>query len=94
MVRLIIGQQHGCLPYVIAIVSALSVGNPFIQDYQLEDKLSDADSDEDEEIAQLQNEAAIEKAKRKLMRKKYFGALTVTIESYFKRERKRDTYSI
>ncbi|RCH91860.1 putative ATP-dependent RNA helicase DHR1 [Rhizopus azygosporus] len=73
---LIIGQQHGCLPYVIAIVSALSVGNPFIQDYQLEDKLSDADSDEDEEIAQLQNEAAIEKAKRKLMRKKYFGALT------------------
>ncbi|CEG67264.1 Putative ATP-dependent RNA helicase DHX8 [Rhizopus microsporus] len=72
---LIIGQQHGCLPYVIAIVSALSVGNPFIQDYQLEDKLSDADSDEDEEIAQLQNEAAIEKAKRKLMRKKYFGAL-------------------
>ncbi|ORE11706.1 P-loop containing nucleoside triphosphate hydrolase protein [Rhizopus microsporus var. microsporus] len=73
---LIIGQQHGCLPYVIAIVSALSVGNPFIQDYQLEDKLSDADSDEDEEIAQLQNEAAIEKAKRKMMRKKYFGALT------------------
>ncbi|KAI9498059.1 P-loop containing nucleoside triphosphate hydrolase protein [Zychaea mexicana] len=26
---LIIGQQHGCLPYVIIMVSALSVGNPF-----------------------------------------------------------------
>ncbi|KAI7857141.1 P-loop containing nucleoside triphosphate hydrolase protein [Circinella umbellata] len=28
---LIIGQQHGCLPYVIIMVSALSVGNPFDQ---------------------------------------------------------------
>ncbi|KAI8141696.1 P-loop containing nucleoside triphosphate hydrolase protein [Fennellomyces sp. T-0311] len=26
---LIIGQQHGCMPYVIIMVSALSVGNPF-----------------------------------------------------------------
>ncbi|CDS09619.1 hypothetical protein LRAMOSA10979 [Lichtheimia ramosa] len=26
---LIIGQQHGCLPYVVIMVSALSVGNPF-----------------------------------------------------------------
>ncbi|CAG8438620.1 8713_t:CDS:10 [Ambispora leptoticha] len=34
---LIIGPQHGCLPYVIAIVSLLSVGDPFIKDYQLED---------------------------------------------------------
>ena len=27
---LMIGQQHGCLPYVIAIVSALSVGDIFV----------------------------------------------------------------
>ncbi|KIM43329.1 hypothetical protein M413DRAFT_444160 [Hebeloma cylindrosporum] len=27
---LVSGQQHGCLPYVICIVSALSVGDPFI----------------------------------------------------------------
>ncbi|KAI5803999.1 P-loop containing nucleoside triphosphate hydrolase protein [Peziza echinospora] len=32
---LIIGQQHGCLPYVIAIVAALSVGEIFIPEHQL-----------------------------------------------------------
>ncbi|KAI9317711.1 P-loop containing nucleoside triphosphate hydrolase protein [Dichotomocladium elegans] len=26
---LIIGQQHGCLPYVVIMVSVLSIGNPF-----------------------------------------------------------------
>jgi ATP-dependent RNA helicase DHX37/DHR1 len=30
-----IGQQHGCLPYVIAIVSALSVGDLFLPQQQL-----------------------------------------------------------
>ncbi|KAJ1913724.1 putative ATP-dependent RNA helicase DHR1 [Mycoemilia scoparia] len=33
---LIIGQQHGCLPYIIAIVSGLSVGDPFIRDYHMQ----------------------------------------------------------
>ncbi|KAI5803232.1 P-loop containing nucleoside triphosphate hydrolase protein [Geopyxis carbonaria] len=32
---LIIGQQHGCLPYIIAIVAALSVGNIFLLENQL-----------------------------------------------------------
>jgi ATP-dependent RNA helicase DHX37/DHR1 len=32
---LMIGQQHKCLPYVIAIVSALSVGDVFIPEQQL-----------------------------------------------------------
>lgn len=32
---LIVGNQHGCLPYVIALVSGLSVGDPFIQDSEL-----------------------------------------------------------
>ncbi|GAA6000763.1 hypothetical protein JCM10207_004646 [Rhodosporidiobolus poonsookiae] len=31
------GQQHGCLPYVIAIVCALSVGDPFIREANLGD---------------------------------------------------------
>ncbi|KAG5437605.1 hypothetical protein PCANB_000642 [Pneumocystis canis] len=34
---LIIGQQHGCLPYIIAIVSALSVDSPFIGKNELDD---------------------------------------------------------
>ena len=38
---LVAGQQHGCLPYVIAIVCALSVGDPFIR----ESNLGDGDDD-------------------------------------------------
>lgn len=34
---LVAGQQHGCLPYVIAIVCALSVGDPFIRESNLGD---------------------------------------------------------
>ncbi|KAJ2206562.1 putative ATP-dependent RNA helicase DHR1, partial [Coemansia sp. RSA 521] len=33
---LIVGQQHGCLPYAIAIVAALSIGDPFIKEFHLD----------------------------------------------------------
>ncbi|KAJ2511868.1 putative ATP-dependent RNA helicase DHR1 [Coemansia sp. RSA 1939] len=33
---LIVGQQHGCLPYVIAIVAGLSVGDPFVKEFNLD----------------------------------------------------------
>ncbi|KAK7048361.1 P-loop containing nucleoside triphosphate hydrolase protein [Favolaschia claudopus] len=42
---LVSGQQQGCLPYVIAIVSALSVGDPFLHDEGL-----GVDDDGDEEV--------------------------------------------
>lgn len=42
---LITGQQHECLPYVIAIVAALSVGDIFIPEHQL--GLSTENADED-----------------------------------------------
>ncbi|CAK5262755.1 unnamed protein product [Mycena citricolor] len=32
---LVSGQQHGCLPYIISIVSALSVGDPFLHNEHL-----------------------------------------------------------
>ena len=38
---LIIGNQQDCLPYVIAIVSALSVGDPFISEAELSSNMSD-----------------------------------------------------
>lgn len=38
---LVAGQQHGCLPYVIAIVCALSVGDPFIREQNLGDNDDD-----------------------------------------------------
>jgi len=40
---LIGGKQHGCLPYVIAIVSALSVGDPFLHEEAL-----NGDGDDDD----------------------------------------------
>ncbi|ODV85815.1 hypothetical protein CANARDRAFT_232743 [[Candida] arabinofermentans NRRL YB-2248] len=35
---LIIGNQLECLPYVIALVSGLSVGDPFLSEFELEDE--------------------------------------------------------
>ncbi|KAG0164076.1 putative ATP-dependent RNA helicase DHR1 [Apophysomyces sp. BC1034] len=67
---LIISQQHGCLPYVIILVSALSVGDPFIQDYHLDEKRpgeDDEDSDDDEDSSD-------DKERRKVVRKKYYEA--------------------
>ena len=65
--RLIIGQQHGCLPYVIAIVSALSVGDPFIQDYHLDENQPE-ESDDDlgyRELHNITSESVAEEGKKK-----------------------------
>lgn len=43
---LIIGQQHGCLPYVIAITAALSIGELFLPEHQLDLSLDDDSTDE------------------------------------------------
>lgn len=40
---LVSGQQQGCLPYIISVVSALSVGDPFLHDEGL-------DTDQDAEV--------------------------------------------
>lgn len=45
---LIVGNQRGCLPYIIALVSALTVGDPFIGEQEVTqsdefDRLSDED---------------------------------------------------
>lgn len=74
---LIIGQQHGCLPYVIAIVSALSVGDPFIQDYHLDENQPEDSDDEDigrRELHNITSESIAEKERRKLVRKKYYSS--------------------
>ncbi|KAI9361067.1 P-loop containing nucleoside triphosphate hydrolase protein [Pilaira anomala] len=72
---LIIGQQHGCLPYVIAIVSALSVGDPFIQDYHLDEDQPESDDELDSrEIKNITSESLAEKERRKLVRKKYYSS--------------------
>ncbi|KAF7727046.1 putative ATP-dependent RNA helicase DHR1 [Apophysomyces ossiformis] len=65
---LIISQQHGCLPYTIILVSALSVGDPFIQDYHLDEKRPDEEADDSDDDDDLSDE----KEKRKFVRKKYY----------------------
>jgi ATP-dependent RNA helicase DHX37/DHR1 len=48
---LVAGQQHGCLPYVIAIVCALSVGDPFIRETNL--------GDDEDDVPELKEEKAL-----------------------------------
>ncbi|SPO31151.1 related to ECM16 - putative DEAH-box RNA helicase [Ustilago trichophora] len=50
------GQQHGCLPYIVAMVAALSIGDPFIREQLIEEEYGDRrakgnsnDDDEDRE---------------------------------------------
>lgn len=86
---LIIGQQHGCLPYIIAIVSALSVVDPFIKDYHLDNSTnSDDDVKEEEyeevrsnELNKLSEEAILQKERQKLIRKKFYDVQKVHIKS-------------
>ncbi|EKM60771.1 uncharacterized protein PHACADRAFT_203923 [Phanerochaete carnosa HHB-10118-sp] len=67
---LVSGRQHGCLPYVIVIVSALSVGDPFLREEALD---QDESSDEkDEDLSHIQSEAVRAKESRRLRRKAFF----------------------
>ncbi|PCH40127.1 nucleoside triphosphate hydrolase protein [Wolfiporia cocos MD-104 SS10] len=68
---LVSGRQHGCLPYVIAIVSALSVGDPFLREEALRD--DDEESDEEmEELSHLTSKTAKAKEARRLQRRAFF----------------------
>lgn len=67
---LIIGQQHGCLPYIIAVVAALSVGDVFIPEHQLG---TDGESDNDDSRPP-DTEAMIAETQRAKRRKEYFQA--------------------
>ncbi|KAK7056793.1 putative ATP-dependent RNA helicase DHR1 [Paramarasmius palmivorus] len=67
---LVSGQQHGCLPYVIAIVSCLSVGDIFLHEEAL--LLADGDEDEDEDMSHLTSEKVREKEALRARRKAFF----------------------
>ncbi|KAI0320190.1 P-loop containing nucleoside triphosphate hydrolase protein [Amylostereum chailletii] len=68
---LVSGRQHGCLPYIIAIVSAMSAGDPFIREEALEGDDS-SDNDEHGLLSHLKSEKTREKEAHKLRRKAYF----------------------
>jgi ATP-dependent RNA helicase DHX37/DHR1 len=70
------GRQHGCLPYVVSIVSALSVGDPFLRDDGIDDE---RDEDEDEALSHLHNAAVRAKEARKLRRRAFFQSQEVCL---------------
>lgn len=67
------GQQHKCLPYVIAIVSALSVGDPFIHDETLRSDGAEVE-DEDEFSTHLTSDKLRQKELLRATRKTYFAS--------------------
>lgn len=66
------GQQRQCLPYVIAIVSAMSVGDPFLYEEAIQVEDDDQDGPESENLLHLTSEHAKAKEMRRLRRKAYF----------------------
>ena len=79
---LIGGQQHGCLPYVIAIVSGLSVGDPFIHEEAPYgdggDDNSNGGMDGAEELQYITNEKVKAKEMRRLRRRSLFQSQQVS----------------
>ena len=75
------GQQHGCLPYVIAIVSALSVGNPFLSANGLQGSDGQENSlDLDAELVHLTDET--DKEARRSLRKAFFESQHVSLSLF------------
>ena len=75
---LVSGQQQGCLPYAICIVSAMSVGDPFIYEEAIENDDSEG-LEEGQELGELKGEAVEAKERRRLLRKAFFQSHQVSI---------------
>lgn len=71
------GRQHDCLPYVISIVSVLSVGDPFLRENGIDEEKEESDQDVDEALSHLHNEAVKAKEARKLRRRAFFQSQQV-----------------
>lgn len=67
------GRQHGCMPYLVTLVAALSVGEPFLREENVGDGRSDEEEDEDEVMSHLTSDAARAKEVRRLRRKAFFS---------------------
>ncbi|QLQ78088.1 hypothetical protein HG537_0A03350 [Torulaspora globosa] len=59
---LLISEERDCLPYAVTIVSALSVGDPFLKEQEVGLKSGDGEEEEDDR----------DKEKEKALRSKYF----------------------
>jgi ATP-dependent RNA helicase DHX37/DHR1 len=71
------GQQHGCLPYVVSIVSALSVGDPFLREEAVDSEGDASDDDGDGELSHLHSDVVKAKEARKIRRRAFFQSQQV-----------------
>ena len=69
---LVSSRRHGCLPYAIAIVSAMSVGDPFLREEALGIDDEDSSESEVEEMAHMSKEMLRAKELSKQRRRAYF----------------------
>ena len=74
---LVSSRRHGCLPYAIAIVSAISVGDPFLREESLGIDDEDSSESEVEEIAHISKETVRAKELSKQRRRAYFASQQV-----------------
>ena len=77
------GMQHGCMPYVVALVSALSVGDPFLHEEVLDQQRSGDEEDSIEdlelgvEVVHIKSEEIRAKEIRKAKRQAFFRSQQV-----------------
>ena len=76
------GMQHGCMPYVIALVSAMSVGDPFLHEEVLDQEGNDEEEDLRDlelgaEVAHIKSEEIRAKEIRKAKRQAFFRSQQV-----------------
>jgi ATP-dependent RNA helicase DHX37/DHR1 len=79
---LVSGRQQGCLPYVIAIVSALSVGDPFLREEALSGDAEEATAEDDsptQDTAHTNSETVRANEEPRTRRKAYFQAQQVMV---------------
>ncbi|KAF8843324.1 P-loop containing nucleoside triphosphate hydrolase protein [Paxillus ammoniavirescens] len=68
---LVAGQQHGCLPYVITIVSIMTVGDPFLREEGLVDG-ENSGNENDEGLEYIKSEQVKAKEAQRARRKAFF----------------------
>ncbi|EAW08694.1 ATP-dependent RNA helicase ECM16 [Aspergillus clavatus NRRL 1] len=69
-----IGHQHGCMPYVIALVSALAVGDLFVPENQLDPAPSKDDEGKDKDKRVYKNSDRLEDTAREQRHKDFARA--------------------
>jgi ATP-dependent RNA helicase DHX37/DHR1 len=70
---LVSSQQHGCLPYVICIVSALAVGDPFTS-------LEHLEGETEESSAGLRSDTSIGRDAQRRLRKAFYHTQQVWLD--------------